>query len=152
MRRISLIIIAVSLLSGCQATKRAGAPLMISTAEAVSLRPAEAEHIAQDLAGMLEQHFAPGKTTFALRQSPTGVLGPVLEGKLRDAGFGVSVDPTKRVSDAVQIAYLVDRYDQTYVVRVQAGQDYEMSRLYHRKDGNFQAASGISLRNGEDLQ
>lgn len=152
MRTITLATVAALMLTGCQTANKSGGPLLISTAETVSLQPGEADVIAMDLAGMLEQHFAPGKTTFTLQKPASGVLGPVLEGKLRDAGYGVGVDPAQATGDAVEIAYLVDRYDQSYVVRVQAGQGYEVSRLYRNRDGNFMPASGFSLRNGGDVQ
>ena len=149
MRAIVTAFLLASILVGCQTpTLDLGAGLLTTT-EAVALEPGEAATIAADLARMLEQRFPPGQTTFALASPANAVFGPLLEANLRDLGYGVSSDPAPASSGAIAMAYLVDRIEQGYLVRIQAGKTYELSRLYHSTGGSFQAASGFSLRDEE---
>ena len=123
-------------LAACQTL--GGSGLIASTVTA-KLTPAGASSIAGDMVGQLGRHIGPGGTTIRLRGDGSP-FGSALEESLRTAGYAVVIDKRSSEGGAIDLAYAVDSFEGSVMVRLSTG-SLDLTRLY-TLDGDVAAPTG----------
>jgi hypothetical protein len=138
--RPSALLIAATLLSGCQ-TLLSGGPVA-STAPADLPAPAAAA-VAGDLVPRLAEQIGPGQATIVL--TPDGsVFGTALETSLRTWGYAVTTDPDAKGGQAIRLAYIVTAMDGQVLARLSTA-SLDISRIYTPTPAGASPASPLSV-------
>jgi hypothetical protein len=135
---------ATILMGGCATPP---APYFV-TAQEVTFTPYANQTIAQDMAVQIKGTFKPAQTTFWM---PAAVaqksFGQALDHELRNDGYAIGSKPP-----GIELAYIVDIFsDREVRVRVVAGEDYEVSRLYVQTDDGDLEPEGCFTERSEPM-
>jgi hypothetical protein len=139
-RRAATVLIAATLLSGCQTLLSGG--IIASTAPADLPAPA-ASAVAGDLVPRLAEQIGPGQATIVLK--PDGsVFGTALETSLRTWGYAVTTDPGVKDQHAIRLAYIVTAMDGQVLARLSTA-SLDLGRIYTPTPAGATPASPLSV-------
>ena len=116
--------------------------------EEVDLTPAQADTLARDTVSQIAQAYPPGSTTFVLSRG--GALGDALEQALRAQGYAVTLAADKKEGEGDggerrALRYLLSPYEEGMVLSVQAGDGFQLNRLYGKTAEGVAAQSGMTV-------
>ena len=138
--RLLIAIGFATTLAACQTL--GGAGLVQSTASA-QLTPEAASSIAGDMVGRLAEQIGPGSTTISLK--PDGsVFGQALETSLRGWGYAVATDQATDGTDTVALAYVVDEFEGSILVRLST-HTLDLTRMYRLGGDGAAPISPLSI-------
>lgn len=138
--RAATVLIAATLLSGCQTLLTGG--ITASTAPA-DLPAAAASAVAGDLVPRLAEQIGPGQATIVL--TPDGsAFGTALETSLRTWGYAVTTDPDAKDQHAIRLAYIVTAMDGQVLARLSTA-SLDISRIYTSTPAGASPASPLSV-------
>ena len=116
-----------------------------------SLAPADElnETLLKDIVVTLQNNFLPAKTRFFFPHRGEK-LAIALEASLRKYGYALSLDAKHREKNDLQLAYKFSEVEPgIFVLRVVAGEAFQINRLYQQtKAGEYLAAGPLLLRRG----
>ena len=131
------------LLTGCQSGG------YFATREVVEPSEALVDLLTKEVLGTLKSNFPPARSRI-LFVHDNEKLAIALEDALRKNGYAlIGTDQAPQQND-VRFAYTLDSIDsQTIILRLVAGENFEASRIYtKREDGSFGAAGPLLIRRG----
>ena len=118
------------------------------------------ERLIKDIIVSLQHNFPPAKTRFIF-QHQGKKLGLALDQALRKLGYGIEEKPADVNKTAqvprlgvvkLKLAYILSPLDSHELglvqLRLVVGEEFEISRLYRKKDGSYSAAGPLLLRKG----
>lgn len=129
-------------LAACQTAGQGALPVSHAMAE---LSPTAAQAIAQDLAGKLTEHVAPGSSVIAIKSDGSS-FGSALEAELTKSGYAVaSTDRPSEGSDHIPLAYVIEEFDGQVLARL-ATKDLDLGRTYRVTVTGAAPSSPLSVK------
>lgn len=133
----------LSALSGCQTNG------YFETKEAMKLDGESSERLLEDIFVTMKENFPPAKTRLFF---PHGAqrLALGLEEGFRKSGYAVATDIASKKPGDLQLSYKIDPGGDSFILlRVMAGEGFQMSRVYLREaDGTLRASGPLLIRKG----
>lgn len=140
---------------GCQSSGYFHSQEVIKTEDALQ------ERLIKDIIVSLQHNFPPAKTRFIFNHQGKK-LGLALDQALRSLGYGIEEKKAANVkktpqhktskSSSWELAYILSPLNAIepglLQLRLVVGENFEMNRLYRKKDGSYSAAGPLLLRKG----
>jgi len=106
--------------------------------------------IAKDVVHMIEESFPPAQTKIFFPRGDTE-LSTLIDKELRGRGYAVTDSTSSRSKPDVQLAYKMSFVgEKFYIIRLVAGEDFQINRVYQKaKDGQIVASGPVLMRRGE---
>ena len=106
--------------------------------------------IAKDILHMIEESFPPAQTRIFFPRTETE-LSTLIDKELRGRGYAVSSASSARSKPDVQLSYKMSFVgEKFYILRLVAGENFQMNRVYQKaKDGQIVASGPVLMRRGE---
>lgn len=106
--------------------------------------------ISQDVVHMIEESFPPAQTRIFFPRGESE-LSTLIDKELRARGYAVTDGTVPRSKPDVQLAYKISFVgDKFYILRLVAGEDFQINRVYQKaKDGHIVASGPVLIRKGE---
>lgn len=108
------------------------------------------ESIAKDVGHMIEESFPPAQTRILFAKSESK-LSKLIDTQLRERGYALSEPSNSAPRGSVQLAYKLSIVgDNYYILRLVAGEGYQINRVYQKaRDGKIVASGPVLMRRGE---
>jgi hypothetical protein len=106
--------------------------------------------IAKDVVHMISETFPPAQTRIFFPRGKSE-LSALIDKELRSRGYAVTDESVPRSKPDVQLAYKMSLVDEKfYILRLVAGENYQINRIYQKaKDGKIVASGPVLMRRGE---
>lgn len=110
--------------------------------DSVELTTSESSVIINELIPIINERYAPAKTSFYLHRNDT-VFANALEDRLRENGYCVAVKERKH---PLAFYYAITPVKEKLLVRIQIGETIQIGRLYRKDNNTLVPDSGIIIR------
>ncbi len=106
--------------------------------------------IAKDVVHMIEESFPPAQTRIFFPRGESE-LSTLIDKELRGRGYAVTDGSVPREKPDVQLAYKMSFVgEKFYILRLVAGENFQINRVYQKaKDGKIVASGPVLMRKGE---
>lgn len=147
-RGAAMIAVAGVALAGCQ-TFGLGRSGLVASTVTTDLATGSVTAIASDMVGQLTRHIGPGGTTIQLKGDGSA-FGTALEEALRSTGYAVSAQKSMGSGDAMELAYVVDEFEGSVLVRLSTA-SLDLTRIYRVEGDTAVPASPVSVMRRDDV-
>ncbi|WP_430735316.1 TcpQ domain-containing protein [Halodesulfovibrio aestuarii] len=153
LRLITLLLLALTLLSGCAARMQSPAMESWKSHNGMANIPDDAlQRLAQLTAQKIVDRYPPGRTTIGLNYTKSDDFGSMFESSLRSAGF--SIDSNEETdTDVLRCSYIMDNIitpetsaaeEQSVYLRLKFSDGYSVAHLYTYSPEEGFAEQGIA--------
>ncbi len=144
MKNLILVLIIFLSIIGCKTTYYDTSELKGAAPEGLN------QSIAKDVVHMISESFPPAQTKIFFPRGGSE-LASMIDKELRGMGYAVTDESGSREKLDVQLAYKMSFVgEKFYILRLVAGENFQINRVYQKaKDGKIIASGPVLMRRGE---